>query len=201
MYYPLDNKLLDAYFGGKKDGFTEEERDLLQMEELCHYLRGIGRDLEYLLSLRFAEFWGLVSKTPEISRFLDDFLQHVRKHTEPIEPVQSQEVELRGTMNRVLKLVLQVFFRLSLTIEGDDEYFSLAFYQRIVYDGWLFDMAKLIDLAAVYSRSNPPVVARVVQNVFDNDSRFVQDFKETLDILLNLLRSRFKEFRKLQGIL
>jgi len=29
MYYPLDNKLLDAYFGGKQDVFTEEERDLL----------------------------------------------------------------------------------------------------------------------------------------------------------------------------
>ena len=29
MYYPLDNKLLDAYFAGKQDAFTEEERDLL----------------------------------------------------------------------------------------------------------------------------------------------------------------------------
>lgn len=77
----------------------------------------MGRDLEYLSSLRFAEFWGLVSKTPEIPRFLDDFLQHVRKHTEPTDPVQSSEQELRGAMNRVLRLVLQLFFRLSLTIE------------------------------------------------------------------------------------
>ena len=153
------------------------------------------------MSLRFAEFWGLVSKTPEIPRFLDDFLHHVRKHTEATGPVDSQETELRGAMNRVLGLVLQIFFRLSLTIESDEEYFGLAFYQKMVYDGWVFDMAKLIDLAAVYGRSNGPVVARVIRNVFDNDSRYAQDFKETLDILLNLLRSRFKEFKKVQAIL
>lgn len=71
----------------------------------------------------------------------------------------------------------------------------------MVYDGWVFDMAKLIDLAAIYGRSNGPAVSRIIRNVFDNDSRFVQDFKETIDILLNLLRSRFKEFKKVQAIL
>jgi len=33
--------------------------------------------------------------------------------------------------------------------------------------------------------------------VFDNEPRFVQDFKETIDLLLGLLRSRFKEFQKI----
>lgn len=58
-------------------------------------------------------------------------------------------------MNKMLELVLQVFYRLTLTIESDDEYISLSFYSKIVYDAWIFDMAKLIDIAAAYGRSNP----------------------------------------------
>ncbi len=65
-------------------------------------------------------------------------------------------------MNRLLKLVLQIFFRLSLTIEGDDEYFSLQFYQKIIYDNWIFDMAKLLDIAAVYGRSNRNTVSKII---------------------------------------
>jgi hypothetical protein len=47
---------------------------------------------------------------------------------------------------------------LSLSIESQEEYFSLSFYSKLVYDNWIFDMAKLIDIAAVYGKSNSPIV-------------------------------------------
>lgn len=45
----------------------------------------------------------------------------------------------------------------------------------------MFDMAKLIDIAAVYGRSNAETVQKIITNVFENDKRFVQDFKECVD--------------------
>jgi hypothetical protein len=217
IFYALDNKLIDTYYSDRMDIFTDEEKDILTQEEFLHYVRFVCRDIEFLLSLRFAQFWGLVSKTPEISRFFDDFLQNARKHndifkmqhlshfTEDEERLSTQDAsmkeEIRVTMNRLLKLVLRVYFRLSLTIESDEEYFSLAFYQKIIYDNWIFDMAKLIDLAAIYARSNPATVTKLILNVFDNEPRFVQDFKETVDMLMNLLKSRFKEYQKVKAML
>ena len=97
-------------------------------------------------------------------------------------------------MNKMLNLVLQVFYRLSLTIENDEEYFSLGFYSKIVYDNWIFDMAKLIDIAAVYGKSNNVVVQKIIQNVFDNEKKFVQDFKEAFDTIMGILKSKFKEY-------
>lgn len=47
-----------------------------------HFIRLINRDLQFLLEQRFTVFWGMISKTPEISRFLDEFLQNVRKHND-----------------------------------------------------------------------------------------------------------------------
>lgn len=61
-------------------------------------------------------------------------------------------------MNKLLKLVLQIFYRLSLSIESGEEYVSLNFYSKLVYDNWIFDMAKLIDLAAIYGKSNSQTV-------------------------------------------
>lgn len=74
LYYALDNKLIDTYYAARTGIFSEDEKDLLQEEEFLHFVRLINRDLEYLLELKFTHFWGLVSKTPEISRFLDEFL-------------------------------------------------------------------------------------------------------------------------------
>jgi len=54
-------------------------------------------------------------------------------------------------------------------------------------------MAKLIDMAAIYSQSNQETVRKLVENVFENDKRFVQDFKEGIDLMLNLLKKLFKD--------
>lgn len=76
-------------------------------------------------------------------------------------------------MNKALYIILRIFYRLSVYQESDEAYFSLAFYQKIVYDNWVFDMAKLIDIAAVYGKSNPLIVQQIIINLFDNDKRFV----------------------------
>jgi len=39
-------------------------------------------------------------------------------------------------------------------MEGDNQYFSAEFYKDLVYNEQVFDMAKLLDIAAVYGRSN-----------------------------------------------
>jgi hypothetical protein len=82
FYYALDNKLIDTYFATRVDVFGDDEKDLLSAEEFLHFMRLLCKDLEFLLGLKFTNFWGMVSKTPEITRFLDQFLQNMRKHND-----------------------------------------------------------------------------------------------------------------------
>lgn len=79
---------------------------------------------------------------PEIMRFLDEFLQNVRKHNDiykvqfidtnsPIEGHNKHATvteHIKRAMNKILDLVLRIFYRLSLTMESDTDYFSLSFY-------------------------------------------------------------------------
>lgn len=74
FFYALDNKLIDTYYANRVDIFSEDEKDILQAEEILHFLRLLNRDLDFLINLKFVAFWGLVSKTPEIARFIDEFL-------------------------------------------------------------------------------------------------------------------------------
>lgn len=62
-------------------------------------------------------------------------------------------------------------------------------------------MAKLIDIAAVYGKSNSDTVEKIITNVFENDKRFVQDFKECVDMLVTLIKKTFKEFQTLQSMI
>jgi len=43
-------------------------------------------------------------------------------------------------------------------MESETEYFSPEFYQNIVYENELLDIAKLLDIAAVYGKSNGQLV-------------------------------------------
>lgn len=73
--------MIDAYYT-RIENFSEEERDILDDSEFLHFIRHINRELDYILGLKFSHFWGLMNKVPDIMRFLDEFLQNVRKHND-----------------------------------------------------------------------------------------------------------------------
>ena len=78
-------------------------------------------------------------------------------------------------------------------MESDTEYFSLNFYQDLIYDNQLFDIAKLLDIAAIYGQSNKPLVQSLMQNVFECEPRYQSDFKDAFDMMLNVFKRIFKD--------
>lgn len=144
--------------------------DLLEEEELIYHLRKISKELEYILDFSFVKFWAYIVKFPVFVDFLDTFLMNMRKYNdlEKIEidlnvsmgdsRISSQNhhcaVRARRYMNKTLKSVFKIFYRLSQNMEGDQEYFSMDFYRGLIYQNSLFDMAKLLDISAVYGQSN-----------------------------------------------
>ena len=99
-----------------------------------------------MVSLRFAHFWGVVSKVSEVSAFLDEFLNNVRKCNDIYKlqfmDMQSNEnsmssqsrltsnlhQEIKRIMSKILRLVLKIFYRMSVMRESEDNFMSVAFY-------------------------------------------------------------------------
>jgi hypothetical protein len=56
-------------------------------------------------------------------------------------------------------------------------------------------MPKLFDIAAIYGMSNPKVVKLLISNVFENEKRYVKDFKDSVDLARILLKTLFNKSR------
>ena len=105
--------------------------------------------------------------------------------------------QIKESMSKLLDAVLRMYYRLSFSKESEENFLSLQFYNKVVYDNWIFDMPKLVDLAAIYGKSNSQIVASIISNVFENDKRYVVDFKEGIEMLINLIKKTFKEYHRI----
>jgi hypothetical protein len=77
-------------------------------------------------------------------------------------------------VNEILKCVLKIFFRISQQQESaEDLSFQPEYYKDLIHNNWIVDVAKLFDLAAVFGHSNSEVVKTIINNVFENDKRFI----------------------------
>ena len=96
--------------------------------------------------------------------------------------------------------LIKIFTRLSKNEELENDklkVISLSFYQKIIYDNWIFDMPKLIDMGFILSKYNLDEIRSLVQLIFQNEKRYAQDFKETIDILIQIMRNYFKKGKEL----
>ena len=72
-----------------------ESDDMLAEDELIHHMRKLSRELDYILDLPFCTFWAYIVKFPVFTRFLDGFIQNLRKYND-LEKIQ---IDLDQTIN------------------------------------------------------------------------------------------------------
>lgn len=101
--------------------------------------------------------------------------------------------QLKRAINACLRIVFKLFFRMSNNMENDRDYFSLDFYRNIVGEKAVFDPAKLLDIAAIYGQSNHKQVKNLIQNVFELEPKLLLDFKDSFDMMQNILKKVFKD--------
>lgn len=177
--------------------------------ELIHHIRKLTKDFEFIYDLGFVRFWAYISKLPMFIEGLDSFLQNMRKYND-MEKIQidldqsfndsklsSSGVEvqtaLKKAINASLKIVFKLFFRMSNNMESDKEYFSIEFYRKVIADREVFDTAKLLDIAAIYGQSNHRQVKNLVTAVFEAEPKLLIDFKDSFDMMLNIMKRTFKD--------
>ena len=97
----------------------------------------------------------------------------------------------------LLQTVFALFTRITLQAESEEDRFPLGQYQEIVHANILIDMAKLYDIAAVYGLFNPSQVRLLIANVFENDMRFLAEYKESVDMMITLLKKCFNSSLKI----
>jgi len=60
------------------------------------------------------------------------------------------DVDVRGMLNDVHRKTFFVFLRLSTHKESSSDFMSTATFAKLVYDNFLFDIPKMMDIAVLF---------------------------------------------------
>ena len=98
--------------------------------------------------------------------------------------------------------LLRVYYRVSLREDGGfgaegEEGFSKRFHGETLYEKWILDVPKLLDLCLVYGETYEEEIAAIVERIFDSETRYASDFEETVQELGKLLD---QQLRSVAGI-
>lgn len=64
---------------------------------------------------------------------------------------------------------------------------SAEAFGRIIYDHFLFDLPKLLDLCVLYVASNKPLLIKMVANIFEKQPQYEGDWEVMVGMVMETL--------------
>ncbi|EDO35655.1 predicted protein, partial [Nematostella vectensis] len=149
----------------------------------------IDEDLKWLLCLPHNEFWCQVIFDDTLKNCLDSYLQHAPRWFDA-SSVVPREVELlqKGIHHRVF----MVYLRMSTHKESQSNFLTPEVFGDILYNHFLFDIPKLMDLCALYggeSNQNMPLLRKMIVNIFSKQPKYYGDLDATIPTLVETLNN------------
>ena len=68
-----------------------------------------------------------------------------------------------------------------------NHFMSPEMFKKIIYEHYLFDIPKLLDLCALYGSGNGPLLSKMVANVFERQPQYQEDWKAMVDVIMETL--------------
>lgn len=157
-------------------------------ETWCERSCMIVSDLEFLLGLPHHKFWSQCVYDNRLHINLGQLIQRLPRQHDYEQLDQYPSTEIRSIVSNIMKKTFLVFLRLSTHKESKDFHITPSVFGKIIYDNFLFDVPRLMDICVLYYDENPSLVEKMVDNVikqadgrYDNDIiQSAQTIKEAL---------------------
>ncbi|KAM6954156.1 activating signal cointegrator 1 complex subunit 2 [Aplochiton taeniatus] len=155
------------------------------IEEFLEQARFITEDLEWLLSLPHDRFWCQVVFDPSLQRCLDSYLRHAPRGLEPSCPPTSLAV---ADMQRCIhRDVFMTFLRMATHKESKECFITPAVFGEIIYENFLFDIPKMLDLCVLFGKGNSQLLHKMIENIFNQQPCYYSDLNEAVPSVLQVL--------------
>ncbi len=147
-----------------------ERCDLKTWRETAMIVR---QDLDFLLSLSCHRFWSQMLHDEGLRAFLDQLLQSLPR---PHDHAGSDEELLAAILHKTFL----VFLRLSTHKESREDFFSPKAFGQLLYDHFLLDIPRIMDVCALFSTRAPRLVTKMVSNVFMQQPAYLSDLEASI---------------------
>ncbi|XP_036209523.1 activating signal cointegrator 1 complex subunit 2 isoform X2 [Myotis myotis] len=165
------------------------------VEEYLERATFVANDLDWLLALPHDKFWCQVIFDETLQKCLDSYLHHVpRKFDEWVAPAP----EVADMQKRLHRSVFLTFLRMSTHKESKDHFISPSAFGEILYNNFLFDIPKILDLCVLFGKGNSPLLKKMIGNIFNQQPSYYSDLDESMPTILQVF-SNILQHSGLQG--
>ena len=140
------------------------------------------QDLNYLLKLPIIQFWSRIVNDKSVRIFLASCLSGLPRNHDflPLKP----SVQLRCT--EIKSSLFKVFIRLGTLKESPKHHFPKEYYGKLIYDHFIFDVPKLLDLAVLFG-GNEKMMEKLMANIFTHQPNYLRDLSGAAELISEAL--------------
>lgn len=161
-----------------------EDSSPAEVEEFLEHAKFITEDLEWLLALPHDKFWCQVVFDESLQRCLDSYLHQAPRGLDLATLPSSPAV---ADMQRsVHKAVFLTFLRMATHKESKENFLTPAVFGEIIYENFLFDIPKILDLCVLFGKGNSQLLHKMIENIFTQQPSYYGDLDETVPTVLQV---------------
>nr|XP_057926186.1 activating signal cointegrator 1 complex subunit 2 [Doryrhamphus excisus]XP_057926188.1 activating signal cointegrator 1 complex subunit 2 [Doryrhamphus excisus]XP_057926189.1 activating signal cointegrator 1 complex subunit 2 [Doryrhamphus excisus] len=155
-----------------------------EVEEFLERAKFILEDLEWLLALPHDKFWCQVLFDESLQKCLDSYLHYAPRGLDPAAPPSSPAAA--ETQRSVHRAVFLTFLRMATHKESKENFITPAVFGEIIYENFLFDIPKVMDLCALFGKGNSPLLHKMIENIFTQQPSYYTDLDDTVPTVLEV---------------
>uniref|UniRef100_A0A3B4CKI6 CUE domain-containing protein n=2 Tax=Pygocentrus nattereri TaxID=42514 RepID=A0A3B4CKI6_PYGNA len=161
-----------------------EDSSPAKVEEFLEQAQFISEDLEWLLALPHDKFWCQVVFDESLQKCLDSYLRNAPRGIDFASLSSSPAVaEMQRSLHRS---IFMVFLRMATHKESKDNFITPAVFGEIIYDNFLFDIPKILDLCVLFGRGNTQLMHKMIENIFNQQPSYYGDLNETVPSIIQV---------------
>ncbi|KAA0716762.1 Activating signal cointegrator 1 complex subunit 2 ASC-1 complex subunit p100 [Triplophysa tibetana] len=154
------------------------------VEEFLELAQFISEDLEWLLTLPHDKFWCQVVFDESLQRCLDSFLKHTPRGLDP--SGLSSTPAVANMQRSIHRSVFMVFLRMATHKESKENFITPAVFAEIIYNNYLFDIPKILDLCVLFGKGNSKLLHKMIENIFTQQPSYYGDLIETIPAIIQV---------------
>ncbi|CAJ0945019.1 unnamed protein product [Ranitomeya imitator] len=156
------------------------------LEEFLERVDFILKDLKFLLALPHDLFWCQVIYDESLQKCLDSFLSCAPRRFDRHIPFPPAVQQVHDKLHRHVFLT---FLRMSTHKESKDHHITPSLFGEILYDNFLFDIPKLLDICVLFGKGNSSLLQKMIGNIFQQQPSYYQDLDDSVPTLLQVFSS------------
>ncbi|XP_009274627.1 PREDICTED: activating signal cointegrator 1 complex subunit 2 [Aptenodytes forsteri] len=161
-------------------------RDPALVEEFLERAKFIADDLNWLLALPHDKFWCQVIFDETLQKCLDSYLCYAPRKFDALLDCHPEVNDMQKCLHRSVFLT---FLRMSTHKESKDHFITPSVFGRIIYNNFLFDIPKILDLCVLFGRGNGLLLQKMIENIFTQQPSYFSDLDETLPTVLQVFNN------------